>query len=357
MQVFVTSDQSRPHLSFLKRKRLRLFALVLIVATVQVGFSGTSAFAQNIQVTPSALTATVSKGQSTTLTLNLQKTGTDATRVGTQDQCELDRLSPAYGSSNTITTELDQVRATVNTASLAVGTNSGLVYIRNPAPASRVSSPYPSPLPSRRPAPPRRRPRRPHRPRRPRRLPRHPRRHRHRPRRPSPPPASPPPRHPVAELHDHGLPRRALGDRHRKGQSTTLTLNFQKTGTDATRVGTQDQRGLDQPLAGLWRQQHHHHGIRSVQRHREYGKRRHRAQLRASSISRNRGPVSRVSSPSRHRHWSRLPGHRHRRHPRHPRRPRHRPPPASPPRRHRHRPPRPRRRVAARRPPPPPPPG
>ena len=75
MQVFVTSDQSRPHLSFLKRKRLRLFALVLIVATVQVGFSGTSAFAQNIQVTPSALTATV-EGPEHHAHLEFQKTGT-----------------------------------------------------------------------------------------------------------------------------------------------------------------------------------------------------------------------------------------------------------------------------------------
>ena len=43
-------------------------------------------------------------------------------------------LSPAYGSNNTITTELDQVRVTVNTASLAVGTNSGLVYISESGP-------------------------------------------------------------------------------------------------------------------------------------------------------------------------------------------------------------------------------
>ena len=134
MQVFVTSDQSRPHLSFLKRKRLRLFALVLIVATVQVGFSGRSAFAQNIQITPSALTATVSKGQSTTLTLNLQKTGTAQHVWEPKTSVNWISLSPAYGSSNTITTELDQVHATVNTASLAVGTNSGLVYISESGP-------------------------------------------------------------------------------------------------------------------------------------------------------------------------------------------------------------------------------
>ena len=134
MNVFVTRENSHLHLSFLKGKPLRLFALVLIVAVVQVGFSGRSAFAQNIQITPSALTATVSKGQSTTLTLNLQKTGTAQHVWEPKTSVNWISLSPAYGSSNTITTELDQVRATVNTASLAVGTNSGLVYISESGP-------------------------------------------------------------------------------------------------------------------------------------------------------------------------------------------------------------------------------
>ena len=38
-------------------------------------------------------------------------------------------LSPNYGSSNTITTELDTVKVTVNSANMNVGANSGLVYI------------------------------------------------------------------------------------------------------------------------------------------------------------------------------------------------------------------------------------
>ena len=38
-------------------------------------------------------------------------------------------LSPNYGSINTITTELDTVKVTVNTAGMKVGANSGLVYI------------------------------------------------------------------------------------------------------------------------------------------------------------------------------------------------------------------------------------
>ena len=43
-------------------------------------------------------------------------------------------LSPAYASSNTITTEWDTVKVTVNTASMTIGPNSGLVYIWDTGP-------------------------------------------------------------------------------------------------------------------------------------------------------------------------------------------------------------------------------
>jgi hypothetical protein len=50
-------------------------------------------------------------------------------------------LSPAYGSSNTITTELDTVQVTVNSSSMPLGTNSGLVYISESGPGvSRLIS-------------------------------------------------------------------------------------------------------------------------------------------------------------------------------------------------------------------------
>jgi hypothetical protein len=78
---------------------------------------------------PAAISATVVKGQSTTLTLNLQKTGTAQHVWEPKTSVGWITLSPGYGSANTITTELDQLRLTINSASLALGTNSGLVYV------------------------------------------------------------------------------------------------------------------------------------------------------------------------------------------------------------------------------------
>ena len=43
-------------------------------------------------------------------------------------------LSPAYGSSNTIPTEVDKIQVAVNNTNMTVGTNSGLVYIWDSAP-------------------------------------------------------------------------------------------------------------------------------------------------------------------------------------------------------------------------------
>jgi hypothetical protein len=90
---------------------------------------------------PSALAATVAKGQSTTFTLNLQKTGIEQHSWEPKTSVPWITLSPSYGSINTITTELDQVRATVNTANLTVGTNQGLIYIWESGPGlSRLIS-------------------------------------------------------------------------------------------------------------------------------------------------------------------------------------------------------------------------
>jgi hypothetical protein len=68
----------------------------------------TPGFAQNIQVSPSSLSATVAKGQSTTLTLNLQKSGTEQHFWEPKTNVTWVTLSPVYGSNNTITAEVDQ---------------------------------------------------------------------------------------------------------------------------------------------------------------------------------------------------------------------------------------------------------
>jgi hypothetical protein len=184
----------------------------------------TPGFAQNIQVSPSSLSATVAKGQSTTLTLNLQKSGTEQHFWEPKTNVTWVTLSPVYGSNNTITAEVDQARVIINIANMAIGTNSGVVYIMQSGPGvSRIitvpvtvtvtqtgtttppSPPPPppaSPPPASPPPPPA-----------------------------SPPPASPPPPPPSSLNSTITAFPAALSANVVKGQSTTLTLNLQKTGS------------------------------------------------------------------------------------------------------------------------------
>ena len=118
-----------------------MVALVLL----QAGLSAAPASAQNVQVSPSSLSATLVKGQSTTLTLNLKKSGSDQHVWEPKTSVNWVTLSPNYGSINTITTETDTVRVTVNTTHMPVGVNSGLVYVWNTAPGVSRCSRYPSP--------------------------------------------------------------------------------------------------------------------------------------------------------------------------------------------------------------------
>ena len=60
---------------FRSRRTCRILSIVGALVFLQAGLSAGLASAQNVQVTPSALSATVVKGQSTTLTLNLRKSG------------------------------------------------------------------------------------------------------------------------------------------------------------------------------------------------------------------------------------------------------------------------------------------
>jgi hypothetical protein len=111
-------------------QRFRLiFTPAYALTTLLIGLFAAPAFAQNIQISPASLSATVVKGQSTALTLNLQKTGTAQHVWEPKTSVGWITLSPGYGSANTITTELDQLRLTINSSSLALGTNSGLVYV------------------------------------------------------------------------------------------------------------------------------------------------------------------------------------------------------------------------------------
>ena len=127
----------------------------------------------------------------------------------------------------------------------------------------------------------------------------------------SPPPASPPPpAHPrplaaapatqFAELHDHGFQPRSR--RPVEGPEHHAHLEFAEDRHHATRVGTQDQCELDQSLAGLWQQQHHHDGTRSGPRHRQYGQPRRGHQFRARLYFRIRPRRLAFHHRTRHRY-------------------------------------------------------
>jgi hypothetical protein len=178
----------------------------------------TTSLNSNITAFPAVLTATLPKGQSTTLTLNLQKTGPQQHTWEPKTNVTWISLSPNYGSSNTITTELDQVKVSVNSSNMAVGNNSGVVYIWDTAPGlSRLisvpvvvtvtsdtgKSPQPTP-----PTPPPPQP-----------MP------------PSPPPTQPTPL-PVPPLQSKlSASPSAFSATVAKGTNTSFTLNLQKAGT------------------------------------------------------------------------------------------------------------------------------
>ena len=128
---------------FCSKRTCQFVSIFGALVFLQAGLSAGLASAQNVQVTPSALSATVVKGQSTTLTLNLQKSGSDQHVWEPKTSVNWVNLSPNYGSINTITTETDTVRVTVNTANMTVGVNSGLVYVWDTAPGISRLIPVP----------------------------------------------------------------------------------------------------------------------------------------------------------------------------------------------------------------------
>ncbi len=79
-----------------------------------------------IQVTPSSLSLTSANNVGT---LTLRKTGTDQHAYYLSTNQGWIWMNPPYGSTQTITTESDQLVITAQTAGLAAGTYSGAVYI------------------------------------------------------------------------------------------------------------------------------------------------------------------------------------------------------------------------------------
>jgi hypothetical protein len=169
-----------------------IVCMLLFLGLAEVTAGGSSAFAQNIQFTPSAVSITVPRGGTGTATLSLKKSDTAQHTYFISANQSWIWLNPPYGSTQTISTETDLLTVTVNTASmgLSAGSYSGTIYIgqsgpgvsttwRIPVTATVTASGTPSPPP---PLPRRHLRRLRQRPRR--RLRRHLRRLRQRPRRP-----------------------------------------------------------------------------------------------------------------------------------------------------------------------------
>ncbi len=82
-----------------------------------------------IVATPTALVLSAAKGQTAVGTLNLRKGGSDQHSYSLSTNQSWVWMNPPYGSTQTITTETDQLVITAQTATLAAGTYSAVVYI------------------------------------------------------------------------------------------------------------------------------------------------------------------------------------------------------------------------------------
>ena len=132
--------QSRSRFNVIKTAS-RSLLLAITAALVPIYLPAAPASAQTIQASPPALAATVVKGQSATLTVALKNS--DAIQHTWEPKTSVPwiTLTPNYGSINTITTEQDVVKVSINTANMALGSNSGLLYVWDTAPGlSRLLS-------------------------------------------------------------------------------------------------------------------------------------------------------------------------------------------------------------------------
>ncbi len=82
-----------------------------------------------LQAFPAGLSLTAAKGNTATGVFNLQKSSTQQSSYYISTNQSWVGLNPPYGSTQTITTELDPITVSVNTASMNVGSYSGVVYI------------------------------------------------------------------------------------------------------------------------------------------------------------------------------------------------------------------------------------
>ena len=136
MRLHDTTVNQHPARLVGRRAKGLLTALMLTLWFCDYGTGGSSALAQNIQFTPSALSLTVAKGGTVSGTLSLKKSDTAQHTYFISANQSWIWLNPPYGSTQTISTETDVLTVTVNTAAmgLAAGTYSGTIYIGQAGP-------------------------------------------------------------------------------------------------------------------------------------------------------------------------------------------------------------------------------
>ena len=136
MRLHDTTVNQHPARLVARRAKGLLTALMLTLWFCDYGTGGSSALAQNIQFTPSALSLTVAKGGTVSGTLSLKKSDTAQHTYFISANQSWIWLNPPYGSTQTISTETDVLTVTVNTAAmgLAAGTYSGTIYIGQAGP-------------------------------------------------------------------------------------------------------------------------------------------------------------------------------------------------------------------------------
>ncbi|MGC3973538.1 MAG: hypothetical protein QM771_04045 [Nitrospira sp.] len=89
-----------------------------------------------IFTSPTALVLSAPKGQTAVGTLNLKKSSTDQHTYYLSTNQGWVWMNPPYGSTQTITTETDQLVITAQTANLPTGTHSAVVYIVDSGPSN-----------------------------------------------------------------------------------------------------------------------------------------------------------------------------------------------------------------------------
>jgi hypothetical protein len=82
-----------------------------------------------LQAFPAALSLSAPKGGTASGVFNLQKSSTQQSTYSISAGQSWTALNPPYGSTQTITTEIDPITVSVNTSSMNVGSYSGVVYI------------------------------------------------------------------------------------------------------------------------------------------------------------------------------------------------------------------------------------